>query len=145
MQREEVVEDSHPAVTGHSFEVASYDLCLNCHALPEGDVMFTQFAVARLINDVKYHLDYWATNMAPPALAQKYGVLAWEYTNPGELSSGSQGPNSTEQGLIPDNIKKARFNLYLVRYDGSFGVHNPKYSITLLETARKFVRLELDE
>ena len=28
--------------------------------------------------------------------------------------------------LIPDNIQKARFNLYLVLYDGSLGVHNPQ-------------------
>ena len=55
------------------------------------------------------------------------GRRAWEYTMPGALSPGGPGPNAAEQTLIPDNIKKARFNLYLVLYDGSFGVHNPDY------------------
>jgi hypothetical protein len=47
--------------------------------------------------------------------------------------------------LIPDNIKKARFDLYLVLHDGSFGVHNGPYAIRLLDTAMEWVRGELGQ
>jgi hypothetical protein len=47
--------------------------------------------------------------------------------------------------LVPDNIKKARFNLYLVLYDGSYGVHNPAYSQLLLDAAEDWVAQELYE
>jgi hypothetical protein len=69
----------------------------------------------------------------------RYGTRAWEYTVPGWLSPGGPGPTSTLQALIPVNIRKARFNLYLVLYDGSLGVHNPLYSVTLLDTAQNWV------
>ena len=46
---------------------------------------------------------------------------------------------------IPDNIKKARFNLYLVLYDGSYGVHNGPYAFTLLDSARNWVQEELNK
>jgi hypothetical protein len=47
--------------------------------------------------------------------------------------------------LIPVNIQKARFNLYLVLYDGSFGVHNPLFVVTLLDTAQSWVQAELNQ
>jgi len=78
-------------------------------------------------------------------LRTNYGTRAWEYTNPGDLSAGGSGPGSAEQGLIPDAIKKARFNLYLVLYDGSYGVHNGPFAITLLESARRWVQEELNQ
>ena len=37
----------------------------------------------------------------------------------------------------------ARFNLYLVFHDGSLGVHNPLYSLSLLDTAESMVEAEL--
>jgi hypothetical protein len=74
-------------------------------------------------------------------------VRAWEYTSPGELSNPpgttNAGPSSAEQALIPDTIRKARFNLYLVQRDGSFGVHNGPYSITLLSAARNWIQAEI--
>ncbi|MGO8701546.1 MAG: multiheme c-type cytochrome [Limisphaerales bacterium] len=143
MQTSSFVSDSQPAVTGHSFKVETYTLCLNCHSLPEQTVAFTTSDVSNQVQQVKSLLDDWATNKAPAALA-KYGVLAWEYTTPGGLSSGGPGPNAAEQALIPENIRKARFNLYLVRNDGSFGVHNPHFTINLLQTAAGWVEGELD-
>jgi hypothetical protein len=78
-------------------------------------------------------------------LRTKYGPLAWEYTVPGALSTGIAGPTTAEQVQIPDNIKKARFNLYLVLYDGSYGTHNGPYAFTLLDSARNWVQLELNQ
>jgi hypothetical protein len=71
--------------------------------------------------------------------------MAWEYTVPGSLSTGTAGPSSSEQALVPDKIKKARFNLYLVVNDGSYGVHNGPHAITLLDTALAWVREELNK
>jgi hypothetical protein len=45
------------------------------------------------------------------------------------------GPTSQEQASIPDAIKQARFNVYLVVQDGSYGVHNGKYTRFLLQVA----------
>jgi hypothetical protein len=96
------------------------------------------------VQTVKFDLDYWATNAAPASLA-KYGTLAWEYTTPGGLSSGGPGPNAKEQLLIPENIRKARFNLYVVRNDGTLGIHNPAYAGTLLEAADDWIAQELGQ
>jgi hypothetical protein len=37
----------------------------------------------------------------------------------------------------------ARFDLYLVLYDGSYGVHNGPYDIELLEAAQRWIESEL--
>jgi hypothetical protein len=144
MQKSRFVSEAQPAVTGHSFEVTTYNLCLNCHPFPEALATFAMGTVSNQIQAVKFDLDYWATNKAPASLA-KYGTLAWEYTTPGELSSRGPGPDATEQSQIPANIQKARFNLYVVLNDGSFGVHNPVYTITLLDTAEGWIEEELDQ
>jgi hypothetical protein len=79
-------------------------------------------------------------------------VVAWEYTTPGGLtwqtnSTGQvtgwsldnpvnfSGPASSGQALIPDQVKRSRFNLYLVLNDGSFGVHNPTLALNLMNAA----------
>jgi hypothetical protein len=90
-------------------------------------------------------LDFWAATRAPAALYAKYGNLAWEYTTPGTLSSGSAGPTTAEQAQIPDNIKKARFNVYLANDDPASGIHNPLYVLTLVDAALNFIQLELDK
>jgi hypothetical protein len=147
MPTTEPSEEQPVAPTGHKFAVDAFDACLSCHpTTPELLLELTQdFVIKPRIQDVKLALDFWATNSAPEALRSKYGVLAWEYTNPGDLSVGSPGPSEIEQGLIPVNIKKARFNLYLIEYDGSYGVHNPFYSINLLDTALAWVWEEVYE
>ncbi len=101
--------------------------------------------VSNQIQGIKFDLDYWATNKAPASLMAKYGTLAWEYTTPGGLSSGGPGPDATEQTQIPENIRKARFNLYVVQNDGSFGIHNPDQAITLLDAAEDWIEEELDQ
>ncbi len=143
MQSKPYTDGSSAAVTGHSFEVVSFDTCRTCHPLPEQLVQFTTGAVSNQVQEIKAALDLWAVTKAPQALRSKYGMRAWEYTNPGDLSPGGSGPTSAEQALIPTNIQKARFNLYLVLNDGSFGVHNGPYAVTLLDTAQTWVDLEL--
>jgi hypothetical protein len=41
---------------------------------------------------------------------------------------------------VPDAIKKARFNLYLVQRDASQGVHNKDYTRFLLNDAKTNVQ-----
>jgi len=142
MQTAPYVSEGQPSSSGHTFRVDSFDLCRQCHALPEELLAFATNAVATQIQQVKSALDLWATTKAPEALRQ-YGTRAWEYTNPGELSTGGPGPTTALQALIPDTIKKARFNMYLVLNEGSYGVHNPRFTVTLLDDAMTWVRQEL--
>jgi hypothetical protein len=135
-----------PPVAGHTFAVATYNSCLPCHPNnPQGLMELTQDFVfkpriAQLVSD----LNLWGLTKAPAILRTNYGALAWEYTVPGELSSGTNSPPAALQSQIPVNIQKARFNLYIVQNDGSFGVHNPRYSVTLLDSALAWVAQELN-
>jgi hypothetical protein len=130
---------------GHTFRVDRYDVCLKCHPLPQLLVQFVQGAVSNEVQTVKLDLDYWATNSAPAALRNKYGARAWEFTAPGVLSPGGPGPDAKEQAQIPVNIRKARFNVYVVLSDGSLGVHNPEFSVTLLQDAETWIAEELSK
>ncbi len=145
MPTREFASEADPAVTGHSFQVTAFESCRTCHqADPEGLVEFVQdFVIKPRLQLLQARLDDWATNSSPLILRTNYGVLAWEYTTPGELSPGTRGPNDAEQALIPIPIKQARFNLYIVNTDGSFGVHNALYAIDLLDTAIAWVQSQL--
>ncbi|HLH53324.1 MAG TPA: multiheme c-type cytochrome [Verrucomicrobiae bacterium] len=145
MQSTNYVSETQPASTGHSFQVNTFDMCRNCHPLPEQLVQFTTASVSNEVQSLKASLDLWAMTKAPLALRTNYGTRAWEYTNPGDLSPGGAGPNSAEQAQVPVNIQKARFNLYLVLYDGSFGVHNGPYAATLLDAAQTWIDQELNK
>ncbi len=134
----------HPNLASHTYTVNTYDRCLQCHTDPNAIVGLARNALTNEVNQITGLLNVWAVTKAPLALRQKYGTLAWEYTNPGDLSTGGPGPSATEQQLIPVNIQKARFNLYLVVYDGSFAAHNP-YAFTLLDTALTWVEQELSQ
>ena len=132
-----------PAGTaGHSFRFQSYELCRNCHSSPELLVQFTTNAVWSLIQQNKAALDSWALLRAPASL-QKYGARAWEYSRAGSLSGAGPSPTIAEQALIPAAIHRARFNLYLVLNEGSFGVHNGPYTVDLLQAAHDLVLDEL--
>jgi hypothetical protein len=105
-------------------------------------------------------LNQWAATQAPAALRTN-GTVIWEYTTPGGLvwqtnSAGYvtswtladqvnfSGPDAAGQALIPDNIKKARFDLYLVVNDGSLGAHNWIFALNLLSAAQTLVTQELN-
>jgi len=81
---------------------------------------------------------------APPELKQ-CGARAWEYVNPGELSGPGPSPRTAEQSLIPVRIQKARFIVYMVFNEGSWGVHNGPYTGSLLSAAYDLVSDELEE
>ncbi len=132
-----------PAGTaGHSFKAQSYELCQSCHSSPQLLVQFTTNAALYQIQRDKAALDFWAMIKAPVSL-QKYGARAWEYSHPGTLSSVGPAPTTAEQGLIPAAIQRARFSLYLVFNEGSFGVHNGPYAADLLQAAYDLVMEEL--
>ena len=135
-----------PANTGHSFRIELYDTCLQCHPfMPEALAAFTKAGISNQIQQVKSDLDLWATSKAPDQLRTNYLARAWEYTTPGDLSPGGPGPTDAEQALIPENIRKARYNLYVVLYDGSYGIHNINFATTLLETAESWIREQLNQ
>jgi hypothetical protein len=145
MQSTNFVSEAQPAVSGHSFAVQSFDTCRACHPLPEQLAQFATGAISNQVQRIKAELDLWAITKAPDALRASYGTRAWEYTTPGDLSPGGSGPSSSEQALVPQNIQKARFNLYLVLYDGSYGIHNAPFAVTLLDTAENWVEEELNK
>lgn len=148
MQSTPYQSPAKPAITGHTFAMDSYGVCAGCHgsaANASNLVGFVSGFITNQMQAVQASLDQWAATKAPAALSAKYGTRAWEYTTPGRLSPGGSGPNAAEQTQIPVNIQKARFNLYLVLYDGSLGVHNPLYTLTLLDTAQDWVEQELSQ
>ncbi len=132
-----------PNYTGHAFEVR-IENCAECHlstATAQRVLARTQTNTKAQIADVRALLDSWATNNAPADLQTKYGRLAWEYNVPGQLSNPTndaslRGPTTAEQAKVPDSIKQARLNLYLVENDGSYGAHNGEYSRYLLNVAK---------
>jgi hypothetical protein len=135
--------------SGHKFRLTSYESCASCHGSAsngQGLANFVEQIVTSLSADVKSSLDQWGTTKSPAPI-RSYGALAWEYENAGQISSPDgtgHGPTQAEQQYIPDTIKKARFNLYLVANDGSSGVHNGPLAISLLQTAKSWVAAELN-
>jgi hypothetical protein len=151
----------------HRFELDTYTTCLQCHpATPDQLVPLVMFpAVSNRVYALKRELDTWASTIAPPALRSN-GVLAWEYTTPGGLDwktnafgirtgwyindnvrflgppAGTNNPPSG-QYLVVAPIQQARFNLYLVLNDGSWGAHNPQFALKLLDNAYYWVVQEL--
>ncbi len=145
----EVVQHPSPLYTNtftHTYKVM-YTACDPCHTVDEATniVPAIQADTQQRVLALKGLLDTWATNKAPAALQAKYGSFAWEYTNPGDLSNPTglltnTGPTTAEQASVPNAIKQARFNLYLVYYDQSGGVHNGRYARYLLKVAQTQVQ-----
>ncbi|HOW65668.1 MAG TPA: multiheme c-type cytochrome [Candidatus Paceibacterota bacterium] len=141
----------NPVVVGHRFE-ARMNNCEPCHTEDSATArtQITQSEIKQLIDIVKQQMDLWAETKAPEDLRVKYGKLAWEYNTPGHLSNPTddpavRGPTSQEQAAVPDEIKQARFNIYMVLQDGSYGVHNGKYARFLLQIALEKVGGQLSQ
>jgi hypothetical protein len=149
MQKTDYVSALQPSTSGHKFEMDNYQVCARCHQDASNAKLLADARkanTANLIQIIKnYYLDAWAVNYAPEPLRTKYGERAWEYSTPGDLSGAGPSPTAAEQALIPANIMKARFDLYLVQYDGSFGVHNPGYSLNLLMNAASLIQQEFNK
>jgi hypothetical protein len=134
--------------------VASDAVCLNCHQTPPA-ILEQYYLTPSISNSVAVlisAMNRWAARQTNSLLATN-GVVAWEYSSPGGLTwqtnafgavtswslgnpVGFAGPATAGQALIPDQIKRARYNLYLVLNDGSFGVHNPTLALNLLNAAQ---------
>jgi PKD repeat protein len=152
-------------VTGHTYEV-DFQNCVQCHSGLTDEAFFgkiedLQYQESNSIARVVSLLNQWATTpgLAPDILRTNYGLMAWEYTTPGELGNPTgasvggppsafnpkltggvpTGTNDNMQLVIPDAIRKARFNIYMVAHDGSYGVHNPTFTKTMLTNAEALV------
>jgi hypothetical protein len=142
--------EESPVYTGHAFE-PRLENCAPCHTPEQAAnfVSFTQTLVRQQMNELKALLDAWGETKAPEALRTKYGKLAWEFNNAGQLSlapdgSSQRGPTAQEQAETPDVIKQARFILYMIEHDGSYGVHNGLFARDSLAEAKRRVQALMD-
>jgi hypothetical protein len=138
----------------HTFEIASDEVCMNCHETPPQTLedYYLTPAISNNVTTLITAMNRWAARQTNSLLSVS-NVVAWEYTTPGGLTWQTNslgyvtswsldnpvtftGPVSAGQALIPDQVKRTRFNMYLVLNDGSFGVHNPVLAINLLNAAQ---------
>jgi PKD repeat protein len=101
--------------------------------------------------------------VAPPILRTNYGTCAWEYASPlayfgAKSTNGASkytvGPpaaynpalgslsgtnDNVQLNYVPQDIRMARFSLYVLYEDQSYGVHNPTYTSNLLAWAENDV------
>ena len=147
------MQSDSSSADNHSFAVTSDTVCYNCHITPPEllEEFYLTPAINNSVTTLITAMNRWAATKAPASLRTN-GVVAWEYMTPGGLTWTTNsvgnvtswsldkpvnftGPNTAGQALIPDQVKRARFNLYLVLNDGSFGVHNPTFALNLLSAA----------
>jgi PKD repeat protein len=121
----------------------------------------SKVAVSNSVDRVVSLLKQWgtATNVAPNILRTNYATCAWEYPSPlayfGAKSTNAAGkvfsvgppkawngvgtPSGTNDNVqlnyVPQDIRIARFSLYWIYEDQSYGVHNPTYVKSLLADA----------
>ncbi len=151
MQQEtpETITEANPAYTGHRFEVSLLGCTVaGCHSSTNQAQLFldsTQQDTTNRITELVGLLNQWGTTKAPDVLRTNYGAMSWEFSTPGALSTGTTGPSGAQQASIPNTIKQARFNLYLVFHDQSLGVHNGDYTRYLLDDAKTKVQGELNK
>ncbi len=137
--------EEDPIYTGHSFKPLPEN-CVPCHTTEEAEVFITfrQRNTKAEISLVAKLLGDWGSTKAPEPLLTKYGRYAWEFANVGQITRPPGAPAvptpiTSEQSLIPDEIKKARHLLYMVEHDGSYGVHNARFATYVLGEAKKLV------
>jgi hypothetical protein len=141
-------------VTGHSFELDVKGCALaGCHTSYsleslEEKILDLQEKETNKITALVSLLNQWATNKAPALLGatdyNKSKQNSWEFPTIGSLATiTNAGPVNTNQIKLPSAILKARFNLYMVAYDSSLGVHNPSYVDYLLADAQTNVMSQM--
>lgn len=119
MYMKEFESEENPAIKGHTYKV---DLrgCAPCHTTEVAKTLMenTQKDIMSQLEALKSRLDKWGN---------------WEFISNG----GPNDPSNTQdpQHMIPEEVKKARWNYYWVLNDGSKGVHNAKYARELIKTA----------
>jgi hypothetical protein len=141
----------------HTF-TPGYNVCLNCHDGPTFQASLT-YDLSNQVSQVIDSLNSWAAATNVPASLRTNGPVAWEYpssdglawqtnssgqvigwTQSDQVQTNFNGPPAGFQSALTNypGIMKARFNLYLILNDGSFGVHNPIYAQFLLQSAGVF-------
>jgi hypothetical protein len=135
-------------VTGHTFNIDPNGCALGgCHTSGAPD--YTDYAIenSNLVVSVADLLNSWAATNGPALFGAnytKYGQNSWEYTTPGSLaSSASAGPSASDQLLLPTSIRQARYDIYMVNSDGTFGTHNPTFIPLLIKDAETKVLNQL--
>jgi PKD repeat protein len=142
--------DANTHVTGHTFELNTKGCGLGgCHTGGVPDVESTQINTTNNLTRLVDLLNQWATNKAPALLGSTaYNASkenSWEFTTPGGLAGlTNAGPSSANQLKLPEAIRQARFNAYMVLSDGSLGVHNPGYLRFLLTDAETKILSQFD-
>ena len=136
-------------ITGHTFALDTKGCALGgCHTTSVPDWQGFQNTTSNSLISVVNLLNQWATNNGPTLFGANYTNYlqnAWEFTTPGSLATiTNPGPSKTDQVLLPNAIKQARFDLYMVQNDGSYGVHNPGYVPFLLSDATTKVNVQLN-
>lgn len=133
-------------IGGHSFVLDTRGCELaGCHSSGRPSIEEAQHNTKDGLKRVVSLLNQWATNKAPAILGA--GTYAnhlqnsWEYTVIGGLATiTNAGPSGTNQrDKLPDAIKQARFNAYMVKQDGSYSIHNPRYANALIADAESKV------
>jgi len=142
---------ANPNYTGHRFQVQML-ACAECHGflgdpdaeeIAEGGVEFIQAGTKDFMRRAIGELNNWATNKITdlyvagstnyvaflgtnnPAL-----VVPWEFSTIGQLNTGKKSPPTAGQNRMlkyAPGILQARFLLYMVEHDASYGVHNAPY------------------
>jgi hypothetical protein len=120
MYRKDFGSEQAPAIAGHTFQV-TFEGCMTtgCHSTGIESRLETFQA------NVQERLDEIEDRLGDPA--------TWEYSSEG-------GP--MDQSTISDNVKKIRFLLKYVEADGSRGVHNPDYVLSMLDEAERLLDVE---
>ncbi len=165
---------AHSNNTGHSFVMDFYGCQSSCHssyssAALAAKVLNQKTTQSNSMVRVVSLLNQWATNVAPDILRTNYGPLAWEFPSIGALSKKvtnngviySVGPPSAykpslgtvpsgtndnlQLSTVPQDIRMARFSLYVVYEDQSLGVHNPSYVSALLADAETRVANQIGQ
>lgn len=155
-------------VTGHSFASDNIGCLASCHSSLTPAQLVAKTASLKLtvtngLVRVVSLLNQWGTNIAPAILRTNYAQLAWEFTSPGVFGTKSTNngvkflvgppktynptfgtvPSGTNDNLqlstVPQDIRIARWSLYMIYYDQSLGVHNPTYVKALLADAENRV------
>ena len=126
-------------ITGHTFALDTKGCATSgCHGSAP-NYASTQNSNKNSVTNVVLLLNRWATNAGPALFGANYAKYlqnAWEYTTPGSLAMiTNAGPSAADQLLLPDAIKQARFNIYEVLGDGSWGIHNLTFVSRLISDA----------
>jgi hypothetical protein len=150
------ISATNPVYHGHKFQwqYSGYVGCVvsGCHDQDAATIPDAMLAVSNSMATVQLNtmtsmsnlvamLNTWALNSGSNYLGTNWNAskqYCWEYssllvsTNFGPAYPGLKAPSSSAQALLPNSIKQARYELYHLYRESSYGVHNPAYTIYLL-------------